>query len=70
MMMRMAKTYLSAPESFEAANDDGNDYVQRFKHFLLANRVTESWQKNTSVPYINLCTYVQVTVKPYRSTRS
>ena len=45
MMMRMAKTYLSAPESFEAANDDWNDYVQRFKHFLLANRVTESSQK-------------------------
>lgn len=39
------RTYLGTPEPFDAANDDWNNYVKRFKHFCLANGVTEDSQK-------------------------
>ena len=32
-------------EPFDAANDDWNDYVKRFRHFFLANGVTQDTQK-------------------------
>ena len=36
---------MATREPFDAASDDWNDYVKRFKHFFLANGVTENTQK-------------------------
>ena len=37
--------YLGAPEPFNASNDDWQLYVQRFEHFLLANKISDSDEK-------------------------
>ena len=39
------KTYLGTPEPFNSTTDDWSNYVKRFKHFLLANGVTDDAQK-------------------------
>ena len=39
------RTYLGTPEPFNSTTDDWNDYMKRFKHFVLANGVTEDAQK-------------------------
>ena len=39
------KSYLGAPEPYDASVDDWTAYVQRFKHFFLANGVTEAEPK-------------------------
>ena len=41
MAKRMVKSYFDAPVPFKAANNNWNNYVQRFKHFFLENGVTE-----------------------------
>ena len=38
-------SYLGAPEPFNASNDEWQLYVQRFKHFLLANKISDSDEK-------------------------
>jgi len=40
-----AKSYLEAPEPYDAVTDDWTAYVQHFKHFFLANGVTEDRPK-------------------------
>ena len=41
----VTKIYLGTPEPFDSTTDDRNDYMKRFKHFVLANGVTEDAQK-------------------------
>ena len=43
--MATRRPYLGTLEPFDAANDDWNDYVKRFRHFFLANGVTQDTQK-------------------------
>ena len=38
-------SYLGAPEPFNASNDEWQLYVQRFEHFLLANKISDSDEK-------------------------
>jgi len=40
-----AKSYLGALEPYNAITDDWTAYVQRFKHFFLANGVIEDGSK-------------------------
>ena len=37
--------YLDAPEPFNTLNDECQLYVQRFVHFLLANKISDSDEK-------------------------
>ena len=34
MVTRAMNNFIGTPEPFDAANDDWNDYVERFKHFF------------------------------------
>ena len=43
--MATRRPYLGTPEPFDAANDNWNNNVKQFRHFFLANRVTEDTQK-------------------------
>ena len=45
MRNNKAKFYLGAPEPYDAVTDDWTAYVQHFKHFFLANGVTEDGPK-------------------------
>ena len=38
-------SYLGAPEPFNASNNEWQLYVQRFEHFLLANKISHSDKK-------------------------
>ena len=49
------RTYLGTPEPFNSTTDDWNDYMKRFKHFVLANGVTEDV---AFVPYVNWSVYI------------
>ena len=69
MAMRTTNSFIGTPEAFDAANDDWNDYVKRFKHF------SSKWsdRRLTEVALIfdiNGSVYIQIVVKPYRATRA
>ena len=55
-----AKSYLGAPEPYDTVTDDWTAYMQRFKHFFLANGVTEDRLKLYLFQAQTLFSYCQI----------
>ncbi len=54
-------TYLGAPEPFDPASDDWSLYIERYKHYVLANGITDEQKLHMLLALVGAQTYQLLT---------